>query len=446
MGAGDIAPFCVPMPTPNENETQAEFVSRCIPIVLDDGTATDADQAAAVCYSLWRDSEKGGMMSHEYKTFPVTNTEINDEAQGIVTHTVAVMGNIDMGGDIIHPGAFTKTLVERGNKIRVIDQHKTDSILRVIGKPLELAEVRHDMLPPEVLLKFPEVQGALRVKTQFLMNTPEGRGAFERIKAGAIDEYSIGYEPIVQDFSTVTAPDGKVRNVRNLREVRLLEYSPVIWGMNPATSTLDVKEGEGGEDEKAVWTAAYIDDLPDASFLYIEPGKDKDEDGKTTPRSARHFPYRDADGALDLPHLRNAIARIPQSNAPGLDDAKKNSLQERARRMLDEAQKSTPEGKAGRRMRRDKTEIVRSIRELIDQLAAWAEYEDEEPDEEEPTEDMACGTRKPKKENSAPADNAGRVDSGETKNEAGPDASKATPPTCERERLMLLTQIAEMEV
>jgi hypothetical protein len=65
---------------------------------------------------------------------------------------------------------------------------------------------------------------------------------------------------------------------------------------------------------KAVWDTTYIDDLPDSAFLYIEPGGEKDADGKTTPRSLRHFPYKDADGAVDEPHLRNALSRIPQSN------------------------------------------------------------------------------------------------------------------------------------
>ncbi len=46
------------MPEPGENETEQEFISRCIPIVLDDGTASDQDQAAAICYSMWREHEK----------------------------------------------------------------------------------------------------------------------------------------------------------------------------------------------------------------------------------------------------------------------------------------------------------------------------------------------------------------------------------------------------
>lgn len=82
---------------------------------------------------------------------------------------------------------------------------------------------------------------------------------------------------------------------------------------------------------KAVWSTAFINDLPDSSFLFIESGGKKDESGKTTPRSKRHFPYKDSKGKIDLPHLRNAIARIPQSNAPGLN---KTALQKRARSIL----------------------------------------------------------------------------------------------------------------
>lgn len=54
-------------------------------------------------------------------------------------------------------------------------------------------------------------------------------------------------------------------------------------------------------------STADINDLPDSDFAYIEPGGEKDAAGKTTPRSLRHFPIHDAD------HVRNALARAPQS-------------------------------------------------------------------------------------------------------------------------------------
>lgn len=88
----------------------------------------------------------------------------------------------------------------------------------------------------------------------------------------------------------------------------------------------------GATIEKALWSTAEQNKLPDASFLYVESGGEKDDEGKTTPRSLRHFPYKDADGKVDLPHLRNAIARIPQSDL-GAD--LKEKLQAKAQGILE---------------------------------------------------------------------------------------------------------------
>jgi hypothetical protein len=54
----------------------------------------------------------------------------------------------------------------------------------------------------------------------------------------------------------------------------------------------------------ATWSRAYIRQLPDSAFAAVErsPGG----------RQIRHLPHHDATGALDLPHLCNALARFPQ--------------------------------------------------------------------------------------------------------------------------------------
>ena len=89
--------------------------------------------------------------------------------------------------------------------------------------------------------------------------------------------------------------------------------------------------------EAAVWSTKYKNDLPDSAFMYIEPGGKKDSEGKTTPRSLRHFPYKDANGKVDIIHVRNAIARIPQAKIPA---SLKSKLQKKARTILAELRKS----------------------------------------------------------------------------------------------------------
>jgi HK97 family phage prohead protease len=65
-------------------------------------------------------------------------------------------------------------------------------------------------------------------------------------------------------------------------------------------------------EQRAQWTTAYINDLPDSAFACIDSGGEKDEDGKTVPRSLRHYPHHDDTGKVDEPHLANARARVQQ--------------------------------------------------------------------------------------------------------------------------------------
>ena len=176
----------------------------------------------------------------EHKQFDAVVTDI-DEDQGIVETIFAVMGNIDEGKDRIWPGSFTKTWAERAPQIRVMDQHNISSIMNVLGKPLGFKELGRDELPASLLEKFPEATGGAWAQVQFLMDTPEGKGAFSRIKAKAINEWSFGYDSLDFDYETVKAAGGEDMTVRNLRTIKLYELSPVVWGMNPATMTTDVK-------------------------------------------------------------------------------------------------------------------------------------------------------------------------------------------------------------
>lgn len=99
----------------------------------------------------------------------------------------------------------------------------------------------------------------------------------------------------------------------------------------------EIAEADSSDEEaelvEAVWTAKHVNDLPDSSFALIESGGEKDEEGKTKPRSLRHLPYKDASGKVDLPHLRNARARI--KHLKGISAA----LIAKAQRKLDAAAK-----------------------------------------------------------------------------------------------------------
>lgn len=197
---------------------------------------------------------KGRQREKEVKSFPAKIIGI-DEKEGVVEAIVAVIGNLDEGNDIIHSGAFTKTIVERARFIKVLDQHRTESVLNIVGKPLEIREIGREELPAELLADYPDAKGGLYTKTQYFLKTPEGMGVFHRIDEDAINQYSIGYSVLDADYGKVEV-DGKKVGVRNIRTVKLWEYSPVIWAMNEATLTVGVKgnEGDGGGEEEKEYT------------------------------------------------------------------------------------------------------------------------------------------------------------------------------------------------
>ena len=135
-----------------------------------------------------------------------------------------------------HKGMFTKTIKERGSKIKVVDNHNINSVLDAVGVNLGFYEVNRNELPLEVSEKYPNATGGMCAKTQFLLNTPEGLGVFNRLKAGAIDSFSFAYETMQKEYETMG--DTKVRH---LREVKLYEYCPVLFPMNEAADMISAK-------------------------------------------------------------------------------------------------------------------------------------------------------------------------------------------------------------
>jgi hypothetical protein len=65
--------------------------------------------------------------------------------------------------------------------------------------------------------------------------------------------------------------------------------------------------------QSAEWSTRKINDLPDSAFALVVKG-DKDKEGKTIPRTNRNLPHHDSSGKVDLPHLRNAMARVTHTS------------------------------------------------------------------------------------------------------------------------------------
>ena len=162
-----------------------------------------------------------------------------------------------------------------------------------------------------------------------------GADAWRQVKMGTLG-FSFGY--------LILKAAKRTGGGRQISELDVFEITATPTPMNADTRVLTYKaildeliprselEGAAGGELKAVWTTAYVNDLPDSAFLYVAPGGEKDSDGKTTPRSLRYFPVRDATGAVDQAHVRNALARIPQSD---LSQAVQDAATAKANGLLD---------------------------------------------------------------------------------------------------------------
>lgn len=156
----------------------------------------------------------------------------------------------DLGGDIIVPGAFAKTLAERGQRVKVLWQHSEP-----IGRPVEMREDSKGLYVEALVSK-----------------TRLGDEALELMKDGVIDQMSIGYS--VPAGKSESQTDG----TRIIKELKLYEFSAVTFPMNEAAVITGVKTirdalkmGKAIDDDSKAQLAEMLAELK--ALLAIEPPK-----------------------------------------------------------------------------------------------------------------------------------------------------------------------------
>lgn len=133
----------------------------------------------------------------------------------------SAFGNEDSDGDIIMPGAYTKTILENGPnsrqpRIKHLLQHNTRQI---IGKFTELAEDSKGLLCTSVLANTKDADDALALYELDLF------------------EHSVGFQTIKWEGDN-SNPEAYVRR---LTELKLWEVSSVTWGANSDTPLVGIK-------------------------------------------------------------------------------------------------------------------------------------------------------------------------------------------------------------
>ena len=128
----------------------------------------------------------------------------------------AVFNNIDLGDDIILPGAFTKVKTTRAGRLKLALFH---DLTRLVGSSA-----------------FSQDDHGLHLKGKINLAVSYARDAFELMKEGTLDSMSIGFNTLKATFEE---RDG--RTVRLISAAELWEASLVPFGMNPEAQITDVK-------------------------------------------------------------------------------------------------------------------------------------------------------------------------------------------------------------
>ena len=132
----------------------------------------------------------------------------------------SLFGAVDLGRDVIEPGAFAASLKRRGaSDVRMLYQHDPD---QPIGRWLSIREDAH----------------GLHVEGKLSLGVARAREVHELMKSGALDGLSIG-------FQTLRARSEAKAGVRRILSADLWEISVVTFPMQPGARVTAVKAAAG---------------------------------------------------------------------------------------------------------------------------------------------------------------------------------------------------------
>jgi hypothetical protein len=190
----------------------------------------------------------------------------------------------DLGGDVIHEGAFARTIdhfKSSGRVIPLMDGHPEGEglagqrVRRVLGKLVDAGEVK----------------AGVDSGWQMVPDDPDSEAALRRIKGGFVTDLSIYYKAVraEREKGTKDRPFGR----RHIYELKWLSTGIVLQGMNPGAKAdaMSVKalcdqlrDGELDDDYKAALTALTQDQKEYLRALLDAPPAPADQSPADTPK------------------------------------------------------------------------------------------------------------------------------------------------------------------
>lgn len=153
---------------------------------------------------------------------------------GTFTGYAAVFHNVDLGQDVIMPGAFKSAKTTSDGKLRIAIGHRLDQLA---GKA-----------------SFTQDDHGLRVEGKLSLGVSYVRDAYELMKEKVLDGLSVGFNILSNGATYEQRGD---QYVRIITAAELWEFSIVPFGMNPEALVDSVKAASIRDFEGQLRTLGY---------------------------------------------------------------------------------------------------------------------------------------------------------------------------------------------
>jgi HK97 family phage prohead protease len=168
-----------------------------------------------------------------YKSIPLSESRIETKGDArTIEGYASVFGVRDTQGDVVRKGAYSKTLEENFERMKVLRDHIPS---KLIGKPVEAREDEHGLFTASRLSKTSLADETIALASDGIL------------------EMSVGI--VIKRRNLIRMND---RPTTEITEAKLFEYSFVTFGANPGTEVTGVKEMGLGMADVLVKVPAWM--------------------------------------------------------------------------------------------------------------------------------------------------------------------------------------------
>lgn len=220
--------------------------------------------------------------------------------EGTFSGHASVFGNVDLQGEIVSEGAFSRTIKHHDANFPLLWQHDTHV-------PIGTVKVQEDG------------KGLKVDPGKLILGVSQAKDAYELLKAGVVSGMSIGYRVIKDDYD-------RENGIRTLKEVQLHEVSLVTFPANERARVRHVKNFSPEEKELIDLAESGKEGLIQVALKIFSQDENEELRQRLENEFRKHGLIPPWDSHPDLKSFEETFKLLDQAkNLPDSEDVQTNS-------------------------------------------------------------------------------------------------------------------------